>query len=294
MRYYTDFIECILENGTKKTDRTGVGTISYFAPPDMSFDLTKGFPIVTTKKVPFKSVVAELLWILEGSTDERRLAELTYGKSREELLDKKTIWTENADAQGVQKGHKNTDTVKELGPVYGQQLRNFNGFDQLKYVVDLVKNEPDSRRILFSYWNPSDLETAALPPCHTLFQMNVTNGKLSGKLYMRSNDVILGAPFNIVFYSLLLHIIAAECGLDVGEYTHSVGDAHIYQNHLEGVDEILTRSFYDLPELEIDTRFGGEFLDVVYNGKQFSNTAASYFSLKNYQHHPPIKLPMAV
>lgn len=296
MKEYLDCLEYIIKNGEDVDNRTGVKTRSVFGY-QMQFDLSKGFPAVTTKKLAWKPVVAELLWFLEGSTDERRLAELTYNKDKTEITDKKTIWTANADHQGKQLGYINNEFRKELGPVYGAQWRNFGGIkrgdwgtDQISWVIDEIKNNPDSRRLIVSAWSANQIQEMALPPCHTMFQFKVLNGKLHCQLYQRSADVFLGVPFNIASYSLLTHIVAKECDLDVGHFVHTMGDAHIYHNHFDAVDTQLQRTPKDLPKLIIDPKFklqevleGDTDLDVV-----------NYFSLDGYNPDPIIKAPMAV
>ena len=252
MKQYLEALEYVLENGEVTTDRTGVGTRSVFGY-QMRFDLREGFPAVTTKKLAWKAVVGELLWFLEGSTDERRLAEITYGKHRVELVDRSTIWTANADAQGKALGYLNNDFTKELGPVYGSQWRNFNGsgYDQIADVIRQIRGNPDSRRIILSAWNPVQLSEMALPPCHVLAQFRVVNSKLSCHLYQRSADIALGVPFNIASYALLTHMIANHCKLKVGDFIHSIGDAHIYENHIEGVKLQLQRTPRKLPQLKM-------------------------------------------
>src|SRR6056300_870721 len=242
MKQYLDALQTILDQGEDVDDRTGVGTRTIFGY-QMRFNLQDGFPAVTTKKLAWRSVVGELLWFLEGSTDERRLAEITFEKSREELTDKTTIWTANADKQGVDLGYRNDDLYKELGPVYGSQWRDFNGegFDQIHYIIRQLTTDPDSRRIILSAWNPNELEDMALPPCHTLSQFKVINGKLSCQMYQRSADMFLGVPFNIASYSLLTHMLAQICGLEVGEFIWTGGDCHIYSNHMEQVKQQLER-----------------------------------------------------
>jgi thymidylate synthase len=296
MKQYHELIEHILENGIEVTDRTGVGTKSVFGY-QMRFDLSKGFPAITTKKLAWKAVVAELMWMLEGSTDERRLAELTYGKSRDELVGKKTIWTANAEQQGVALGYYSDDYIKELGPVYGAQWRNFDyyscsvsGVDQISNLIKQLKQSPDSRRMILSSWNPLLVEDQALPPCHLLFQLRVYDNILHSQLYVRSNDVMLGAPFNIAFYALLTHIFARHTGLQVGELVYTIGDAHIYLNHIEGAKTQLQRTEYPLPELNIHESFD---LDVLLE-KRTPLDIVSLFELKNYQHHPHIFFEMAV
>jgi thymidylate synthase len=288
MKQYLDALQHIFDNGEEVSDRTGVGTKSVFGY-QMRFNLQDGFPAVTTKRLAWKSVVGELLWFLEGSTDERRLAEITFEKSRTELVDKTTIWTANADAQGVALGYINNDLTKHLGPVYGSQWRNFNGehpkCDQISNIISEIKTNPDSRRIILSAWNPLQIKEMALPPCHTLAQFRVANGKLSCQLYQRSADMFLGVPFNIASYSLLTHMLAQICELKVGEFVWTGGDCHIYMNHLEQVQEQLTRDERALPHLLMPA-FGSltELLD----------TKTSDYKLIGYDPMDSIKAPMAV
>ena len=296
MHQYKKLINDIIVHGENVSDRTGVGTRSIFGY-QMKFDLADGFPAVTVKKLAWKAVVGELLWFLEGGTDERRLAELTFGKDREDLVEKKTIWTANADKQGVDLGHYNDEYIKDLGPVYGSQWRKFSyfqgdprGVDQVLKVIQQIKETPDSRRIIMSAWNPMVLNTMALPPCHVMAQFAVRNGKLHCQMYQRSADVGLGVPFNIASYALLTHIIARECNLDVGTYVHTIGDAHIYNDHLYSLTEVLEREPYQLPTLEIDESFN--LIERLSAG--FKTKDAFLFKLNNYQHHPEIKMNMAV
>ena len=284
MKQYLDALQYILDNGEDVSDRTGTGTRSVFGY-QMRFNLQEGFPAVTTKKLAWRSVVSELLWFLEGSTNERRLAEIHYGKSKTQLIGKNTIWTANADAQGVALGHYNTEINKELGPVYGKQWRDFNGVDQIANIIDQIKNAPDSRRIILSAWNASQIDEMALPPCHTMAQFRVMNGKLSCQLYQRSADMFLGVPFNIASYSLLTHIFAHICGLEVGDFVHTIGDAHIYQNHMEQVNQQLEREPHDLPQLALPV-----FCDL----ETLLRCRATDFVLCNYDPMPSIKAPMAV
>ena len=288
MKQYLDALQYIFDNGEEVTDRTGVGTKSVFGY-QMRFNLQEGFPAVTTKRLAWRSVVGELLWFLEGSTDERRLAELTYGESRSELVDKATIWTANADKQGVDLGYINTTLTKHLGPVYGAQWRNFNGehpkCDQITNIISEIKNNPDSRRIILSAWNPLQIEQMALPPCHTMAQFRVMNGKLNCQLYQRSADMFLGVPFNIASYSLLTHMLAHICELKAGEFVWTGGDCHIYMNHLEQVQEQLTRDERKLPYL-----FMPPFCDL----ETLLNTRTSDYKLIGYDPMPSIKAPMAV
>lgn len=295
MKQYHDLLEHILENGEDVNDRTGVGTRSVFGY-QMRFNLAAGFPAITTKKLAWKAVVGEILWFLEGSTDERRLAELTFGKHRTELVDRSTIWTANADAQGKALGYVNNQFTKELGPVYGYQWRNFGGFghgagtDQIKWLLNEIRTNPDSRRLIISAWNPVVLHKMALPPCHSFAQFRVYNGRLSCQMYQRSGDAGLGIPFNIASYSLLTHILAREVGLEVGDFVHTIGDAHIYHNHIDQVKEQLTRVEFPLPKLKIDDSF--DLQDRLKNGFRLED--CNLFTLENYQYRPTIKMAMAV
>lgn len=295
MKQYHKLLKDILEHGQETKDRTGVGTKSIFGY-QMRFNLQDGFPAVTTKKLQFKSCVGEILWFLEGSTDERRLAELTYGKNRSELVGKTTIWTANADAQGKSLGYVNNDFSKQLGPVYAAQWRDFGAgrfdgsVDQISWIINEIKNNPDSRRLILSAWNPVELSKMALPPCHVLCQFRVYNGNLNCQMYQRSADAGLGVPFNIASYALLTHIIARECGLGVGDFVHTIGDAHIYLNHIDKLKEQLERPLFPLPELVISNNFDLERgLDF-----EFEIGDADKFTLKNYLHHPTIEMDMAV
>jgi thymidylate synthase len=289
MKQYQDVITHVLENGVDIEDRTGIGVRSVFGY-QMCFDLQDGFPAVTTKKLAWKSVVGELLWFIEGSVDERRLAELTYGKPREELVDKKTIWTANADFQGKNLGYTNTELVKELGPVYGSQWRNFGGVDQIKQLILEIKNNPNSRRLIISAWNVPSLEKMTLPPCHVLSHFRVYGDKLSCFMFQRSCDVGLGLNFNQASYALLTHIIANECGLQVGDFIHSIGDLHIYKNHIDTLSKIVDREVFPLPKLKIDSSFNLQ--DGLCN--KFSLSDVNKFTLENYQHHEFTPMPMAV
>lgn len=278
MQQYLDALRHVMEHGTDVMDRTGVGTRSVFGY-QMRFDLRNGFPAVTTKKLAWKAVVSELLWFMEGSTDERRLCEILHGTRS---VEKSTIWTANANAQGVALGYTNTDEVKELGPIYSKQWRDFNGVDQLSKLIEGIKTNPSSRRHIMSAWNAADLDKMALPPCHVMSQFHVANGKLSCHLYQRSADLFLGVGFNIASYSLLTHIIAKECGLEVGDFVHSFGDMHIYSTHFDAVNEQLTRTPKELPSLKIT------------DGKKWNEYVVDDFVLEGYDPHPPIKAPMAV
>lgn len=300
MKQYKDLISHVLKNGEDVNDRTGVGTRSVFGY-QMRFNLQDGFPAVTTKRLAWKAVVGELLWFLEGSTDERRLAELTYGADRTELAEKSTIWTANADNQGKTLGYINNDLRKELGPVYGWQWRNFgsskwtrdtvdNGTDQIQWLLNEIRTNPDSRRLILSAWEPNSVNAMALPPCHYSFQFIVRKNKLSGILNMRSNDIFLGAPFNIASYALLIHLVARECNLGVGDLVYNIGDAHIYLNHIDQVKEQLSRNEYPLPILKIDDNF--DLMSGLNN--EFKIDTIKKINLENYQHHPTIKGKMAV
>jgi thymidylate synthase len=301
VKQYKELLQEIIDKGIVKNDRTGVGTKSIFGY-QMRFNLADGFPLVTTKKMATKAIISELLWFIEGSTDERRLAEILYGKDRSELVGKKTIWTANADAQGKDLGYENDDLVKELGPVYGKQWRNISSFiplvlidvedtyisssnyiDQLSDVINQIKTNPDSRRIILSAWNVSEISKMALPPCHLLMQFYVANGKLSCQLYQRSADTFLGVPFNIASYALLTMMIAQVCNLDVGDFVHTIGDAHIYTNHIDQVNEQLSRECLTLPIMKINP-------DI----KDINDFKMEDFELIDYVHHDPIKAEMAV
>jgi len=281
---YLDLLHTVLKNGEpKNNERTGVGTLSTFLNTSR-YNLSNGFPLLTTKRVPFKSVLSELLWFLEGSQNERRLAEIHYGKPRTELIGKTTIWTANADNQGVALGHYNSDTNKDLGPVYGVQWRNFNGIDQIQQLVQGLKNNPQSRRHILNSWNVGALSKMALPPCHVMSQFYVSNdGKLSCSLYQRSADLFLGVPFNIASYSLLTYMLAHVCKYDVGEFIHVIGDGHIYNNHIEAVEEQLQRPTRAFPKLVIKRDVNSIF-DFKMND----------FEVVGYDPGETIRAPMAV
>ena len=264
MQQYQDLLRHILANGAIKADRTGTGTQSVFGY-QMRFDLQKGFPLVTTKKVHLKSIVYELLWFLKGSTNIDYLKE--HGVS---------IWNEWANETG------------ELGPVYGKQWRCWEGkdgkvVDQITDLIAQIKKNPDSRRLIVSAWNVADLPEMALMPCHSLFQFYVAEGKLSCQLYQRSADVFLGVPFNIASYALLTMMIAQVCGLQPGDFVHTFGDVHIYSNHMEQVNLQLSREPFPLPTMKINPAVNSIF------DFKFED-----FSLENYQCHPAIKAPVAV
>lgn len=264
MQPYHQLLQHILDHGTQKTDRTGTGTISVFGY-QMRFNLAEGFPLVTTKKVHLKSIVHELLWFLKGETNIAYLKE--NGVS---------IWDEWADANG------------ELGPVYGKQWRSWEGangvvVDQVRDLIAQIKSNPDSRRLIISAWNVADLPKMALMPCHTLFQFYVADGKLSCQLYQRSADVFLGVPFNIASYALLVLMVAQVCDLQPGDFVHTFGDVHIYNNHLEQVKLQLSRTPYPLPVMKINPEV-----------KDIFSFRFEDFTLENYQCHPAIKAPVAV
>ena len=292
MKQYLDALQYIVDNGEDLSDRTGVGTRSVFGY-QMHFNLQNGFPAVTTKKLAWRSVVGELLWFLEGSTDERRLAERTFGKDRTELIGKETIWTANADTQGKALGYANNEFKKELGPVYGHQWRHFDGVegekekkvDQISWLISEILTNPDSRRLILSAWNPNQINEMALPPCHTLAQFKVMNGKLSCQLYQRSADMFLGVPFNIASYSLLTHMLAQLCDLKLGTFVWVGGDCHIYKNHTNQVTEQLIRKPQNLPNLQ---------MPLFKNLDELLETKPIDYKLKNYNPLESIKAPMAV
>lgn len=264
MKQYLDLLNDVLSNGTKKEDRTGTGTFSVFGR-QLRFNLQEGFPLVTTKKVFWKGVVGELLWFLKGSTNVRELQEQGIG-----------IWDAWADGNG------------DLGPVYGAQWRSWptpdgSHIDQIAQVIKSIKTNPDSRRHIVSAWNVADIPRMALPPCHVLFQFYVADGKLSCQLYQRSADLFLGVPFNIASYSLLTHMIAQVCDLDVGEFIITFGDAHIYSNHIEQVKTQLKRYPYSLPILQLNPGI-----------KDIDKFTIEDITLFRYLHHPPIKGEVAV
>ena len=313
-KQYLDMLRHVLQHGTKKEDRTGTGTISVFGY-QMRFDLSEGFPLLTTKRVPFKLVSSELIWFLRGDTNIKYL--LTYNNN---------IWNEWAFLKWIQSAeytgpdmtnfglraqsdasfaklyeeemNKFKDRILndsifaekygDLGNVYGKQWREWrtttgSTIDQLADVVHTIKNNPDSRRLIISAWNPEDCPTMALPPCHTMFQFYVADGKLSCQLYQRSADIFLGVPFNIASYALLTHLIAKECNLEVGEFIHSFGDAHIYLNHLEQIETQLSREPRPLPNLKINL-----------NGKTLWDVEVEDIEVVDYDPHPTIKARVAV
>ena len=277
---YLDLLQHVMTNGTEKGDRTGTGTLSHFGA-QLRFDLADGFPLLTTKKVHFKSIVYELFWFLSGSTHVDYLQENNV-----------RIWNEWATADQTARFNR---PAGDLGPIYGHQWRNYgatkredgsydnDGVDQITEVIEQIKTNPNSRRLIVSGWNPKEADQVALPPCHTLFQFFVADNKLSCQLYQRSADLFLGVPFNIASYALLTHMVAQVCGLEVGEFVWTGGDCHIYQNHREQVELQLTRSLYELPTLtlnpDIKDIFAFTFDDI---------------SVEGYKSHPAIKAKVAV
>jgi thymidylate synthase len=313
MKQYLELCKHVLENGTRKEDRTGTGTYSVFGY-QMRFDLNEGFPLMTTKKTAFRLIASELLWFLKGDTNVRTL-----------IQDRNPIWDEWAFEQWVNSdeysGPDMTDfglratkdeefaaiyaaemdafkkrvleddvfasKYADLGPVYGKQWRSWTtggeAVDQIENLIKGLKNNPDSRRHIVSAWNPSEVDDMALPPCHALFQFYVSEGKLSCQLYQRSADIFLGVPFNIASYALLVHLIAHEVGLEVGEFVHTLGDAHIYSNHVDQVNEQLSREPKELPTLKLNIE-----------GKSIFDLQTEDLHIENYNPHPRIKAPIAV
>ncbi|AQY50835.1 thymidylate synthase [Listeria weihenstephanensis FSL R9-0317] len=314
MKQYLDLEKFVLENGTQKGDRTGTGTISTFGY-QMRFDLAEGFPIMTTKRVPFKLVASELLWFLHGDTNIRYLLEhnnniwnewaferwvksddykgpdmTDFGLRVEQDEDFKAVYLEEMTSfkERILADETFAKQYGELGNIYGKQWREWRTstgetIDQLADVIEMIKKNPNSRRLMVSAWNPEDVPTMALPPCHTIFQFYVADGKLSCQLYQRSADIFLGVPFNIASYALLTHLIAREAGLDVGEFVHTMGDAHLYNNHMDQVKEQLTREPRTLPKLVLSekpaTIFDFDVADI---------------TLEGYDPHPAIKAPISV
>ena len=288
MKQYLELLEYILENGESRDDRTGTGVISSFGH-QIRFNLQDGFPAVTTKALAWKGVVSELLWFLEGSDDERRLAEIRFKKDRSDLVDLdkfSTIWTDNADNQGVELGYDNSDTIKKLGPIYGVQWRNWNGVDQIHELVDGLKTNPFGRRHILSAWNVEMIESMALPPCHVMSQFYVSsNGVLSCQMYQRSADMFLGVPFNIASYALLQSILANILDLEPGDFIHTFGDAHIYKNSINQVKEQLTREPKKLPRL---------IMPKIQSLESLKEMSIDDFVLEGYKSHPALKAKMAI
>ncbi|ARK23476.1 thymidylate synthase [Sporosarcina sp. P37] len=313
MKQYLDLCQHILDTGTKKGDRTGTGTYSVFGY-QMRFDLAQGFPLLTTKKTAFRLIVSELLWFIKGDTNIRTLikernaiwdewaferyvqSEAYTGPDmtdfgRRVLKDEEFAKVYQAELasfkENILADEEFAEQYGDLGPVYGKQWRAWeseNGvIDQLAQVIDSIKNNPDSRRHIVTAWNPAEVDDMALPPCHLLFQFYVADGKLSCQLYQRSADVFLGVPFNIASYALLIHLIAHECGLEAGEFVHTLGDAHLYQNHMDQVKEQLRREPKALPTLKVN-----------YGGRSIFELTTEDISIEGYDPHPRIKAPIAV
>lgn len=315
MQAYHDLIDKVLKDGVYKEDRTGVGTYAIFGH-QMRFDLSQGFPILTTKRVPFKLVVSELLWFLKGDTNIRYLLQhqnhiwdewafkayvessdyegpdmSDFGKRALEDPDFQVVYQAQLEkfCQRILEDPTFAAIHGDLGKVYGKQWRSWerrdpqlSAIDQISQVIQDIKDTPDSRRLLVSAWNPEDVPSMALPPCHTLFQFFVADGKLSCQLYQRSADIFLGVPFNIAGYALLTHLIARECGLQVGEFIHTLGDAHLYSNHLDQARLLLTRDIRPLAQLKIE------------GDKGIFEIEPGDISLSGYKPHPTIKAPVAV
>ncbi len=288
MKQYLDLCKTILNNGIKKEDRTGTGTISYFGY-QMRFNLNEGFPLLTTKKVHLKSIIHELLWFISGSTNIKYLVDNDV-----------KIWNDWPYASYKKSNEYNSETIEEfaekikndndfaakygnLGPVYGKQWRNFDGIDQLEWLINEIKTNPTSRRLIISSWNPNEIKDMALPPCHCFMQFYVNDNKLSCQLYQRSGDVFLGIPFNIASYSLFTMMIAQVCNLELGEFVHTIGDAHIYLNHLEQIDKQLKREPRSLPKMQINP-----------NVKSIYDFKYDDFTLVDYNPHKGIKGKVAV
>lgn len=301
MKQYHELMQRVLNEGAQKGDRTGTGTLSVFGH-QMRFDLNEGFPLVTTKKVHLKSIIHELLWFLQGDTNIRYLVQngvniwnewpyqnyLNESGQADQFPKYSEAWKKKL-GEFKQEVIDDEDFAKqwgELGPVYGRQWRDFEGVDQITQLIEDIKSKPDSRRLLVSAWNPKDIPVMAksgLPPCHTLFQFYVADGKLSCQLYQRSADIFLGVPFNIASYAILTMMVAQVCGLKYGDFVHTLGDAHLYSNHLDQTREQLTRELRPLPTMEINPEV-----------KDVFSFQIEDFELKNYDPHPAIKAVVAV
>ena len=301
MQQYLDLVRHIRDHGVKKEDRTGTGTVSIFGH-QMRFDLAHGFPLVTSKKVHLKSILHELLWFIRGDTNIRYLVENGVGiwndwpyqnwlreTGQDTSLEMYSPEWRSVMKEFIEKIKTDSDFAArygDLGPVYGKQWRNFGGVDQLTQLIEDIKSNPDSRRLIVSAWNPQDIPVmvkSGLPPCHSLIQFYVVDGKLSCQLYQRSADVFLGVPFNIASYAILTMMIAQVSGLGLGDFVHTFGDAHLYLNHMDQVEEQLSRSIFDLPTMKINPQVTSLF-DFVFDD----------FELQNYQSHGPIAAPVAV
>jgi len=301
MQQYLDLVRHIRDHGVKKEDRTGTGTVSIFGH-QMRFDLAHGFPLVTSKKVHLKSILHELLWFIRGDTNIRYLVENGVGiwndwpyqnwlreTGQDTSLEMYSPEWRAVMKEFIEKIKTDRDFAAQygdLGPVYGKQWRNFGGVDQLTQLIEDIKSNPDSRRLIVSAWNPQDIPVmvkSGLPPCHSLFQFYVVDGRLSCQLYQRSADVFLGVPFNIASYAILTMMIAQVSGLGLGDFVHTFGDAHLYLNHMDQVEEQLSRSTFDLPTMKINPQVTSLF-DFVFDD----------FELQNYQSHGPIAAPVAV
>lgn len=313
MQQYLDLCKHVLETGVKKEDRTGTGTVSVFGY-QMRFNLNDGFPLMTTKKTAFRLISSELLWFLKGDTNIKTLIEdrnpiwdewafeqwatsseytgpdmSNFGRRASQDPEFAAVYKVEMDSfkMRVLEDEEFATKYADLGPVYGKQWRSWSdgkeSIDQIANLIDGIKNNPDSRRHIVTAWNPSEVDQMALPPCHLLFQFYVANGKLSCQLYQRSADIFLGVPFNIASYALLVHLIAHECNLEVGEFIHTLGDAHIYSNHIDQVNEQLSREPRTLPTLKLNTK-----------GKSIFDLETEDIELENYDPYPRIKAPIAV
>jgi thymidylate synthase len=288
MKPYLDLCRHVLEHGSFKSDRTGTGTKSVFGY-QMRFDLSEGFPLLTTKKVHLKSIIHELLWFINGDTNIKYLVDhdvKIWNAWPYEAFKKSEDYHHESMDEYIEKIKTDLEFAKkhgDLGPVYGAQWRNFNGVDQLQYILDEIKNNPDSRRMMLSAWNPAEIKNMALPPCHTLIQFYVRDGKLSLQLYQRSADIFLGVPFNIASYALLLMMVAQVTNLKAGEFVHTLGDAHIYSNHTEQIELQLTRTPKARPIMKINP-----------NVRSLFDFKFEDFELTNYDPYPAIKGKVAV
>lgn len=288
MKQYHDLVEHVFNNGHRKDDRTNTGTISTFGY-QMRFDLKEGFPLLTTKKVFYKAIIYELLWFIKGDTNIKYLVDhgvKIWNEWPYENFKKHSSYQGETLEEYVNKIKTDANFAREhgdLGPVYGAQWRNFNGVDQLAQVINLIKHQPESRRMILSAWNPAEINNMALPPCHTLIQFYVSNQKLSLQLYQRSGDIFLGIPFNIASYALLLEMVAQVTNLEVGEFVHTIGDAHIYINHIDQLKLQLKREIRPLPTLKLNP-----------NIKDLEDFTFEDIEIIGYDPHPPIKGVVAV